>query len=115
MFIQRYYKSKESFLTLQNPIQKIPCFHIHSVQRISINTPIKDKKFFHFAIKLLSDDQSRSLLGGLDTSNSLVGSKFGTSKNIVQVYKDKKLEDIYNELLEQSLNDGPSETLDVNY
>ena len=38
----------------------------------------------------------------------------GTSqKSIIQVYNDKKLEDIYNELLEQSLNEGYQDANEV--
>ena len=62
-------------------------------------------------IKLLTTDASKSLLNNLDSSSIIGNSKFGTSKALQQVHSDKKLEDIYQELLEQSLNDGYQETM----
>lgn len=97
-------------MTLQNPIQKVPSFQISEIIRVNINSPVKDKKLFHFAIKLLSEDASKSQLHNLDQSNSLNSSnKYPSNKNISQVYIDKKLEDIYQEVLEQSLNEGNGE------
>ncbi len=77
---------------------------------MNIHLPLKGKKMHHFVLQLLSPESAKSNLNQLDISNSNNNSKFFRSdKSISHVYEDKKLEDIYNEILEQSLNEGKND------
>ena len=85
----------------QNPFQKISTFQIKDITRINIDIPIKGKKMYHIAIQLLTSDTSKSLIKELDTQSMTSRNKSDKSLSYLSI--DKKLEDIYNEILEQSL------------
>jgi len=95
-------------LTLQNPVQKIPLFQFSQINRTNINTPIKGKKLYHFVIQLLSADLTKSNVN-LDISNSN-SNRVQTQKSLHNYSVDKKLEDIYAEILEQSLCEEGNKT-----
>ena len=111
------YVSREAFLTLQNPLHKVHCFQISHLSRTNINTPIKGKKLFHLVIQLLSletelsnlkekDENSVNIVNFDNTNASKTKYKeLKSNKSLTKVSNSEKLEEIYAELLEHSMNE----------
>ncbi len=102
----------ESFLMLQNPTKRIPSFQISQLNRLNITLPLKGKKMHHFVIQLLSSDMTKSNIKDLDFSqNNGGGNKFKTDKSLFNPER-KNWEDLYTEILEQSMNEDNHKTVE---
>jgi len=77
--------------------------------------PVKGKKLYHLVIQLISVEESKSNLKEFDSETSITDGKTKayqsckSTKSIKSIQKipetDRRLEDIYAEILEQSMNE----------